>query len=138
MAFNNNFNDRNCCSSFPKEWHDNDRCQKDENFCNGWGQDEMNCSCPCRWCQEKGSQREDGFEERKCRKERYYDFDDKRFEEDKDWQYSKHDCAGKREEKKCGCGNKHEKDCEHEWDDKDDCSRGRKACRRGCFCIRFF
>ncbi len=138
MAFNKNFNNRNCCSSFPKEWNDDDKCKKDENCCQGWEQDEVNCSCPCRWCQERNSEREDAFEGRKSCREKYYYFDDEKYDEKKDCQYSKHDCDNKREEKKYGCGNEHGKDCEHEWEGKDDCSRGRRGCRRGCFCIRFF
>ena len=52
MAFNNY--EKNCCnSSFPAEWNFEKKSNCENK--NGCGEEnwDMNCSCGCRWCQEK-------------------------------------------------------------------------------------
>ena len=134
MAFNNC--ERNGCnSSFPTEWNCGRDCRGTTNHCNDFENDNMNCSCRCRWCQERQDQ--NAREERKeCRG---------RFEEcneDKDYGKNKYDYDRNCGNHKCECDKKHDKkeyDCDnkHDWDDSDDCGRGKKECRRGCFFIRF-
>ena len=126
MAFNN-CEKNGCGSSFPTEWNCGRRGQGCTNSCNDFENDNMNCSCRCRWCQERQEQNE--WEEKNERRCCYQDFDD-----DKDYGKGKKECDKKHGQKD------DDKDCDkkHDWIDKDDCCHGKKECRRGCFCIRFF